>query len=464
MRHSSLVAVLALVAGLVWVVPAGAHHAGLPHATEPSADPRSFVMPGGLSSVTPPTARLRAQAVRRSSRPRAAGAAPRGLALNLTGALELSPRAGTPTPTSPPSAPRLRRQVARAGLPRHGRGHRRHRPARPRPTRSPTPSTTRAPRWRTCRPCASAGATCSPPGSRTCAAVPASRPGWRDSSCTTSPSRPPRRCCYLPATGAGGVHEFDLTGPRRPDAGAARRAQPRGHDRRRLLPGRPGRPARGRRLRSGPADPCAEWGLLDSGRFGSDFYAEARQGADARSYLHSVRANAEGTRAYLSYWDAGVITLDITNPAAPACSGAPPTSRARRATPIRSTRRAAASCCSRPTRTTPPTGVLHEQRVLGHPPGGRGDFGAGHPRAPGRALAGEVVHVGRGCPAGCARARLTRGPVPGRPAREDRADRARRLPFRQQGRPRRPAGAVGVIIYQSAAGGEQLSCPAGRAP
>ena len=195
MRHSSLVAVLALVAGLVWVVPAGAHHAGLPHATDdPSADPRSFVMPGGLSSVTPPTARLRAQAVRRSSRPRAAGAAPRGLALNLTGALELEPSSGDAH--ADVAAFRSLAFVGKwsgPGCP--GTGVDIVYIARPdAPRRSPTPSTTRAPPWRTCRPCASAGATCSPPGSRPARPSRASRPGWPASSCTTSPTRPRRRC------------------------------------------------------------------------------------------------------------------------------------------------------------------------------------------------------------------------------------------------------------------------------
>jgi hypothetical protein len=35
------------------------------------------------------------------------------------------------------------------------------------------------------------------------------------------------------------------------------------------------------------------------------------------TFCHSVSASADGTRAYLSYWDAGAVILDISNPAQP---------------------------------------------------------------------------------------------------------------------------------------------------
>ena len=34
-------------------------------------------------------------------------------------------------------------------------------------------------------------------------------------------------------------------------------------------------------------------------------------------FVHSVRVNARGTRAYVSYWDLGTVILDVTKPAAP---------------------------------------------------------------------------------------------------------------------------------------------------
>lgn len=44
-------------------------------------------------------------------------------------------------------------------------------------------------------------------------------------------------------------------------------------------------------------------------------------GCTRQTYDHSARASADGTRAYLSYWDAGVIVLDISNPSAPRVLG-----------------------------------------------------------------------------------------------------------------------------------------------
>ena len=38
---------------------------------------------------------------------------------------------------------------------------------------------------------------------------------------------------------------------------------------------------------------------------------------DRNNFVHSVRGNRAGTRAYLSYWDLGTVILDVSNPAAP---------------------------------------------------------------------------------------------------------------------------------------------------
>ncbi|HEX6623883.1 MAG TPA: hypothetical protein VF064_09230 [Pyrinomonadaceae bacterium] len=65
----------------------------------------------------------------------------------------------------------------------------------------------------------------------------------------------------------------------------------------------------------------AEWGVLDEPGLGLAFYESVRQGSSDRTFLHSARAGKDGTRAYLSYWDAGVIVLDITDPARPAYLG-----------------------------------------------------------------------------------------------------------------------------------------------
>ena len=72
-----------------------------------------------------------------------------------------------------------------------------------------------------------------------------------------------------------------------------------------------------------PANPslAGEWGVLDDPRLGVDYYLEARQGGDARTLGHSVRANKNGTRAYVSYWDGGYIVLEISDPAHPTMLG-----------------------------------------------------------------------------------------------------------------------------------------------
>jgi LVIVD repeat len=74
---------------------------------------------------------------------------------------------------------------------------------------------------------------------------------------------------------------------------------------------------------SDPANPTflSEYGVLDDPMFGVPFYVSVLQGGDARTLLHSPRFNKDGTRVYLSYWDAGVIILDISDPESPTVLG-----------------------------------------------------------------------------------------------------------------------------------------------
>jgi hypothetical protein len=74
---------------------------------------------------------------------------------------------------------------------------------------------------------------------------------------------------------------------------------------------------------SDPTQPqqIAEWGLLDEPALGPAVANAAPQGDFPGISLHSVRASADGTRAFLSYWDAGVVILDIGNPEAPTYLG-----------------------------------------------------------------------------------------------------------------------------------------------
>ncbi|MBI2821853.1 MAG: hypothetical protein HYX74_06475 [Acidobacteria bacterium] len=61
-----------------------------------------------------------------------------------------------------------------------------------------------------------------------------------------------------------------------------------------------------------------QWRLF--AQVGAEVASEAR-GASPAIYCHSAWANQEGTIAYLSYWDAGVIILDIADPARPRLLG-----------------------------------------------------------------------------------------------------------------------------------------------
>lgn len=65
----------------------------------------------------------------------------------------------------------------------------------------------------------------------------------------------------------------------------------------------------------------SEWGVMDEPALGPSFYANVRQGSFAATFGHSAKANKEGTWAYVSYWDAGVMMLDISNPASPLLLG-----------------------------------------------------------------------------------------------------------------------------------------------
>ncbi len=64
---------------------------------------------------------------------------------------------------------------------------------------------------------------------------------------------------------------------------------------------------------SDPARPVqlSAWGPALAG------LSTAGQGCSRAVYAHSVKASQDGTRAYASFWDAGLIILDITDPAGP---------------------------------------------------------------------------------------------------------------------------------------------------
>jgi LVIVD repeat len=72
-----------------------------------------------------------------------------------------------------------------------------------------------------------------------------------------------------------------------------------------------------------PSNPTllSHWGVLHELALGLDVYLGVLAGGDARMLDHSVRANKDGTLAYVSYWDAGYIILDISDPSDPVFVG-----------------------------------------------------------------------------------------------------------------------------------------------
>ena len=151
-----------------------------------------------------------------------------------------------------------------------------------------------------------------------------------------------------------------------------------------------------------PVNPtlAAEWGVLDAPEFGVPFYLNVRRGGDARTQLHSVRANRDGTRAYLSYWDAGYIILDITDPENPSFVGhAPiPMSDEGNAHSLDEAR-GGNLLVTADEDYTPFHLEFTSSAFTGTRLAIEGNRTPPIATLPGREMAGEVVFVGRGCPA-----------------------------------------------------------------
>ncbi len=218
---------------------------------------------------------------------------------------------------------------------------------------------------------------------------------------------------------------------------------------------------------SDPANPnlIADWGVLGEPSLGVGFYLSVRQGADARTLLHSVRANKDGTRAYLSYWDAGFIILDISDPANPSFLGltsyAPGDEGNAHSV---DEARGGKILIAADEDFSPFEFVFTSNAFTGNRIAIEAAFTPAILGLPGREMAGEVVHVGRGCPAGS---------ITGtNPADPYLADPAGKIALIERGGCRfdhkvvaaQQAGAVGAIVYNSAAGGEALVLMGGNNP
>jgi hypothetical protein len=205
----------------------------------------------------------------------------------------------------------------------------------------------------------------------------------------------------------------------------------------------------------------SEYGVLDDPMFGVPFYLGVRQGGDARTLDHSARFNERGTRLYLSYWDAGVIILDIQDPTNPTVLGRTAYQEGEEGNAHSIDTADNEELLIQADEDFSPFELQFTSNAFdGQRPAVEA---AGTPpivEQPGRAMAGDVVHVGRGCPA---------DPRPVPPAGTGSgigtadpylADPAGKIALIERGGCRfdnkiaraQQAGAIGVIVYNQAGG------------
>jgi hypothetical protein len=199
-----------------------------------------------------------------------------------------------------------------------------------------------------------------------------------------------------------------------------------------------------------------EYGVLDDPMFGVPFYVSVLQGGDARTLDHSARFNERGTRLYLSYWDAGVIILDVRDPANPTVLGRTSYQQGEEGNAHSIDTADNEELLIQADEDFSPFELQFTSNAFQEPrPAVEADGTPPIVARPGRELAGEVVHVGRGCPA---------DPRPVPPgtglavADPYLADPAGKIALIERGVCRfdnkiaraQQAGAIGVIVYNNA--------------
>ncbi|MHB8766403.1 MAG: PA domain-containing protein [Deferrisomatales bacterium] len=209
-----------------------------------------------------------------------------------------------------------------------------------------------------------------------------------------------------------------------------------------------------------PANPTlvGEWGVLGDPSLGLEFYRSVRQGADSRTLLHSVRANEDGSLAYLSYWDAGVIVLDISDPSLPVFLGRHSFQPGDEGNSHSvDTARGGDLLVQADEDFSPFEFLVTSSAFEGTRRMTEAAFTVSRiVDLPGKEKSGEVAHVGVGCPAG--------SDAPGSPEDPYLADPTGKIALLENGGCRfdnkiaraQLEGAVGAIVYNHEAGGEAL--------
>ena len=210
---------------------------------------------------------------------------------------------------------------------------------------------------------------------------------------------------------------------------------------------------------------AGDWGVLQEPLLGLNTWFDAQRGGDARTLDHSVRANANGTRAYVSYWDAGFVILDITDPSDPvflgrAAYGPGDEGNAHSVDEARGGNLLVAADED----FSPFEFQFTSSAFAGTREAFEGTFTPPIVNLPGHEMAGEVVHVGRGCPADATLGLPVADPYLADPAGKIALIERGVCRFDNKVARAQQAGAIGAIVYNNAANGEVAFLMGGENP
>ena len=201
---------------------------------------------------------------------------------------------------------------------------------------------------------------------------------------------------------------------------------------------------------SDPTHPVltGSWGVLGDPALGLDFYRSVRRGNDARTLLHSVRAGHDGTVAYLSYWDAGVIVLDISDPSMPRYLGRTTYGPSAEGNAHSVAEAAGGRFIVQADEVTNPYQLqLTSGAVAGERPVGPGTFSRPIGADPSQSMSGTVVFVGRGC---------ANDPYAADPTGKVALIERGACRFDEKVARAQQAGATGVIIFDDQANADEI--------
>ncbi len=208
---------------------------------------------------------------------------------------------------------------------------------------------------------------------------------------------------------------------------------------------------------SDPRNPflAGDWGVLQEPLLGLNTWFDVQAGGDARTLDHSVRANANGTRAYVSYWDAGFVILDISDPADPKFLGRTEYAPGDEGNAHSVDEARGGNLLVAADEDFSPFEFQFTSNAFA---GTRDAFEAVFTppivNLPGREMVGEVVYVGQGCPADPTLGLPVADPYLANPAGKIALIERGVCRFDNKVARAQLAGAIGAIVFNNAANGE----------